>query len=224
MKTCDKIINFFNSLEPDSLPQNIEILDSYSNKEVKSILNIFYRKYFNDSKRRVLIFGINPGRLGGGLTGIPFTDPYNLIKECDIESGFPKKREMSSKFIYEMILSYGSLKNFYNKFFITSICPYGFIKDGKNLNYYDDNKLLKKWKQKIIHWIESQIKYIGISDVCVVIGKGKNINFFEMINKEYNFFKDVIVLPHPRWILQYKSKDKNIYISEYVNKLKNLKI
>ena len=224
MKTCDKIINFFNSLEPDSLPQNIEILDSYSNKEVKSILNIFYRKYFNDSKRRVLIFGINPGRLGGGLTGIPFTDPYNLIKECDIESGFPKKREMSSKFIYEMILSYGSLKNFYNKFFITSICPYGFIKDGKNLNYYDDNKLLKKWKQKIIHWIESQIKYIGISDVCVVIGKGKNINFFEMINKEYNFFKDVIVLPHPRWILQYRSKDKNIYISEYVNKLKNLEL
>ena len=224
MKTCDKIINFFNSLEPATLPQNIEILDPYHSKEVNSILFSFYNKYFNDSKRRVLIFGINPGRLGGGLTGIPFTDPYNLIKECDIESGFPKKREMSSKFIYEMILSYGSLKNFYNNFFITSICPYGFVRDGKNLNYYDDNELLKKWKNKIVLWIKSQIKTIGISDTCVVIGKGKNINFFEMINKEYNFFKDVIVLPHPRWILQYRSKDKNIYISEYVNKLKNLEL
>ena len=68
MKTCDKIINFFNSLEPASLPQNIEILDPYHSKEVNSILFSFYNKYFNDSKRRILIFGINPGRFGGGLT------------------------------------------------------------------------------------------------------------------------------------------------------------
>ena len=60
MKTCDKIINFFNSLEPATLPQNIEILDPYHSKEVNSILFSFYNKYFNDSKRRILIFGIKP--------------------------------------------------------------------------------------------------------------------------------------------------------------------
>ena len=45
MKTCDKIINFFNSLEPATLPQNIEILDPYHSKEVNSILFSFYNKY-----------------------------------------------------------------------------------------------------------------------------------------------------------------------------------
>jgi len=32
----------------------------------------FYHKYYNDYNSRLLILGINPGRFGGGLTGIPF--------------------------------------------------------------------------------------------------------------------------------------------------------
>ena len=222
MKTSAKIIKFFNNLVPASVPGKIEILDPYGNEEVHLIIQSFYKKYFNDSKRRILIFGINPGRFGGGLTGIPFTDPYNLKKNCGINSSFPKKKEMSSKFIYEMILSFGDIKSFYKKFFISSICPYGFVRNGKNLNYYDDLDLTKKWKSNIIKWIDFQIKHLSIRDYCIVIGKGKNQKFFEIINKEYKFFKEIIVLPHPRWILQYRSKDKNIYISEYVNKLKNL--
>ena len=224
MKTFLKIIEFYDDLEKLSTPGDISVLDPYTEPEIRNVYKKFYKKYFNDSKRRIIIFGINPGRFGGGITGIPFTDSFSLKNRCKIDSNIPVNKELSSKFVYEMIEEYGGVRKFYKIFFISSICPYGFTKDGKNLNYYDDNELLKKWKNKIVLWIKSQIKTIGTSDTCVVIGKGKNINFFEMINKEYNFFKDVIVLPHPRWILQYRSKNKNIYISEYVNKLKNLEL
>jgi hypothetical protein len=59
-------------------------------------------------------------------------------------------------------------------------------------------------------------------EFCIIIGKGKNEKFFEKINKEYKFFNEIISLPHPRWILQYRSKQKNIYMKEYINKLNNI--
>ena len=45
---------------------------------------------------------------------------------------------------------------------------------------------------------------------------------FELLNKEYKFFDEIIALPHPRWILQYKSKQKNFYIKTYINTLNKL--
>ena len=123
-----------------------------------------------------------------------------------------------------MIDAYGSIHQFYKKFFISSICPYGFTLNGKNINYYDDIKLFDKWKNKIVEWIRFQIEHIGLNKTCVIIGKGKNQKFFEMINKEYKFFNNFITLPHPRWILQYKMKMKKEYLDEYVTKLSNIKL
>jgi|TARA_B100001094_G_C18126315_1_gene769684 hypothetical protein len=222
MKTSLKIIDFYNNLEKDITPQNISILDPYSDNKVKEIYKIFYKKYFNDNKKRIILLGINPGRLGGGITGIPFTDSFNLQKKCGINSEFSQKKELSSKFIYEMIDVYGGVDLFYKKFFISSICPYGFTSNNKNLNYYDDTELLKIWKNKIISWLRHQVKYIVTNKICVIIGKGKNQKFFELLNKEYKFFNEIIALPHPRWILQYKSKEKNSYITEYTDTLNKL--
>jgi hypothetical protein len=42
------------------------------------ICSSFYQKYYADNKKRSLIIGINPGRFGAGVTGIPFTDPIRL--------------------------------------------------------------------------------------------------------------------------------------------------
>ena len=72
-----------------------------------------------------------------------------------------------------MIDAYGSIYQFYKKFFISSICPYGFTLNGKNINYYDDIKLFDKWKNKIVEWIRFQIEHIGLNKTCVIIGKGK---------------------------------------------------
>ena len=116
MKTSLKIIEFYNNLEKVSSDNKIEVLDPYKNPEVKEIYNSFYSKFFNDSDKRIILFGINPGRFGGGITGIPFTDPYNLFKYCGIESKFDQKKELSSKFIYDMINSYGGVENFIKNF------------------------------------------------------------------------------------------------------------
>jgi hypothetical protein len=45
-----------------------------------------------------------------------------------------------------------------------------------------------------------------------------------MINKEYKFFNHFITLPHPRWVLQYRMKNKKEYLEEYVNKLSKIKL
>ena len=223
MKTSLKIINFYDNLERISYKSKIEVLNPYIRPEVKKIYKAFYHKFFDDNKKRIILFGINPGRLGGGITGIPFTDPYNLKENCGIDSNFKIKKELSSKFIYEMIDAYGSIHLFYKKFFISSICPYGFTLNGKNINYYDDIKLFDKWKNKIVEWIRFQIEHIGLNKTCVIIGKGKNQKFFELLNKEYKFFDEIIALPHPRWILQYRSKHKNFYIENYIKTLKQIK-
>jgi len=222
MKTNLKIIKFYDSLEKVSFNKKIEVLDPYKNPEVKGIYKTFYSKFFNDNNKRIILFGINPGRFGGGITGIPFTDPYNLYNHCGIKSNFEQKKELSSRFIYDMIEEYGGADLFYKKFFISSICPYGFTSNGKNLNYYDDLNLFNKWKNNIIDWIHYQIENIASNKICIIIGKGKNQKFFELLNKEYKFFNEIIALPHPRWILQYRSKQKEDYIKQYVNTLKKI--
>ena len=224
MNTSDKIIKFYDNLRKVVTKNNIAVLDPYTNSSVKKIYRNFYNKYFDDTKKRIILFGINPGRLGGGITGIPFTDPYNLKVKCGINSDFNMKKELSSKFIYEMIEGYGGTNMFYKKFFISSICPYGFTLNGKNLNYYDDNDLFNKWKNQIVKWIRFQIENIGSNKTCIIIGKGKNQKFFEILNKEYKFFDEIIALPHPRWILQYRSKEKNLYIKNYIKSLKQMKL
>tara|TARA_A100001011_G_scaffold157798_1_gene166281 strand:+ start:101 stop:772 length:672 start_codon:yes stop_codon:yes gene_type:complete len=220
----ENFIKFIVNLKAESVPQSIQILDPYSNKESVRVTKLFYKKFFNDHNKRILLFGINPGRLGGGLTGIPFTDPYHLEKSCGISTKLDTKKELSSTFIYEMIDMYGGPKLFYEKFLVTSICPYGFTREGKNLNYYDEKRLEKKWRKKIIEWIETQKNLLSDNSCCVVIGKGKNQKFFEMINKEYKFFNHFITLPHPRWVLQYKMKNKNEYLEEYITKLSKIKL
>ena len=64
MKTFLKIIEFYDDLEKLSTPGDISVLDPYTEPEIRNVYKKFYKKYFNDSKRRIIIFGINPVFLG----------------------------------------------------------------------------------------------------------------------------------------------------------------
>jgi hypothetical protein len=93
-----KAINFFTNLKSlRNLPGNIKLLNPYKDEEVKIIVNGFYNRFFNDTNQRVFILGINPGRFGGGVTGIAFTDPIALEEYCGIKNSLIKKPELSSK-------------------------------------------------------------------------------------------------------------------------------
>lgn len=206
------------------LPDNIKILNPFrDNPEVNTISEAFYHKYYSDNKQRKIILGINPGRFGAGVTGVPFTDSKRLSEICGIHIESVSTHEPSSVFIYDVIDKYGGPEKFYGDYHIGSVCPLGFvIKNNKgnwvNCNYYDYHELLFAVKDFIIESLKKQISFNVDKEKCFVLGK-KNGIFFKKINEKEQLFKSVVVLEHPRYIVQYKSKEKEIYISNYLEKL-----
>ena len=225
MKTfADKIISFNKNVSFNGkLPGKVSIMNPFKeNKEAQRISSEFYRKFYNDHERRHIIFGINPGRFGAGITGVPFTDTKRLLSECGIE--FPGKptHEPSATFVYEVINLYGGANKFYSQFYIQSLCPLGFTitnELGKeiNYNYYDSKELTSCVYDFIIENIKKQISFGISTDVCFLFGTGKNEKFFSKLNEEFRFFKKIIPLEHPRFIMQYKSKSKSIYLRKYLD-------
>ena len=136
------------------------------------------------------MLGINPGRLGGGLTGISFTDPVALRTFCGIENEFGLKRELSSEFIYHVIEAYGGPEKFYHDFFISAICPLGFMKGTVNCNYYDDKKLQEAVTPFIRKTFQQQI----------AIGARKNvlISTSSLSKPDISFFMSQHFLPANR--------------------------
>ena len=221
MSFADKLIRFYTSFKPPVLPGNAEYLFPQREPEVVKIVEKFFNKFYNDDKPRRLILGINPGRFGAGTTGVNFTAPRQLKEFCGIEHGFKENQsELSAEFIYEMINAYGGVKKFYGYYFIGSVSPLGFVKNGLNLNYYDDKELLKAVRPFIIDCIKEQLSMGFKGDHCFCIGGDKNLKFLEKLNEEYHFFKSITPLPHPRFIMQYRRKQKEKYVQDYVNALR----
>jgi Domain of unknown function (DUF4918) len=217
-----KVLTYYRQIKDclPSLPKDITILDPYDNGQVKEVMHQFYEKYYDDDKVRKLILGINPGRLGAGTTGIPFTDPVRLVQECHVPCEF-KSYEPSSVFVYKMIHGFGGVEAFYNTFFISSVSPIGFTKGAKNFNYYDDPNVFKKLKPYLVHQMESLIKLPLDIDRVFCWGEGKNYQFISLLNKEFKWFKTIIPMPHPRYIMQYKQKQLESYIDRYLDLFAN---
>jgi hypothetical protein len=214
---ADNVIHFYKSIQPPSkLPKGIGILYPQQQKEVITIIGKFYKKYYFDNGKRTLIFGINPGRFGAGITGINFTAPKQLKECCGIDHPFKMQSELSAEFIYEAIKKYGGVEKFYKHFFISAISPLGYIKDGINLNYYDDKKLQEAVTPFVVDCINKQLKWNVNSEKCICIGGEKNYKFFNKLNEKHAWFKEIIPLAHPRFILQYRRKTKEIYLSQYM--------
>ncbi|RLD78190.1 MAG: DUF4918 domain-containing protein [Bacteroidetes bacterium] len=218
---CDKILNFYANVQINvKLPEGVDVMNPYGRDEVIEVVTTFYQKYYADTKHRTLILGINPGRFGAGITGIPFTDPVRLEDECKIKNSFDHKPELSSIFIYQMINAFGSIEAFYKQFYISSISPLGFIKDGKNMNYYDSKALQNVLYDFILESIQKQLNFGINREVCYSLGQGKNYKYLLALNKEHHFFKKVIPLAHPRYILQYKRKFVDDYLKSFLSEFR----
>lgn len=222
---ADKVIHFNQNIEfHGTLPKNIKMMNPFQeNKKVQEISRKFYKKFYDDNKSRGFIIGINPGRLGAGVTGIPFTDTKRLEEVCKIPIKGPSTHEPSSVFVYDLIERYGGPRKFYGDFYIHSICPLGFIEKNKkgnwiNCNYYDHEDLYISLKGFIIENMRKQISFGIDQKVVYVMGK-KNAKYVRKINDEEGFFEKIIELNHPRYIVQYKSKQKEQYFDNYLMKL-----
>ena len=223
MKTTgQKIIEFYDSMELNDLSEKgVGVLNPFVKPEVRDICNTFYNRFYNDTGKRFFLIGINPGRFGAGVTGLPFTDPILLEERVGIKNSFQKRKELSAVFIHEIIDAFGGLESFYNQFYFTSVSPLGFVKDGKNLNYYDIPSLQKELTPFIVNQMTRQVKQWGRTDVAFTIGKGQNHKALLKFNTQYNWFDKIIAIPHPRWVMQYRLKSKDLILDEIVEIMKS---
>ncbi len=228
MSFADSVISFNQSLRLDAhLPPGIRVMNPFTDPLVSKTAATFYRKYYDDDGPRHLILGINPGRFGAGATGIPFTDPKRLIEKCGIEFQGALLHEPSSVFVYDVIDAFGGLSEFYGRFYINSVCPLGFTSisiKGKevNYNYYDSPELTAAVYDFIIENIEKQIAMGVETDVCFCFGTGKNEAFLRKLNDKRKFFRKIVALEHPRFVMQYKAKSKQLYIDKYIAAFRQL--
>lgn len=215
-----QVLQFFATLKLSvPLPRGVQVLNPYQDNLVFELCQRFYTQYYSDAKPRTMIIGINPGRFGGGLTGIPFTDPIKLETICGIKNNLARKQELSSDYIYKMIEAFGGTNLFYKNFYFTSVSPLGFTKEGKNLNYYDDAKLTERLKPFMLACMRSQLDFGINTKIAYCLGEGDNYKFLTQFNEQYQFFEKIIPLAHPRFIMQYKRKSLNQYLDRYLKAL-----
>lgn len=225
----DKVVAFNKNLKfPGELPEGFSVLNPFfDNPETLEVMEKFYDKYYKDGNQRKFIIGINPSRHGAGVTGVPFTDTKRLKSHSGIEMKTAYTHEISSVYLHAVIDAFGGAEKFYSEFYINSPFPLAIIQNRKgkwlNANYYDDKSLFEAVKPFMISSIKEHLALGLDTSEVFVLGK-KNALFLEKINKDERFFDKMTVLPHPRYIQQYKSKEREMYIDQYLIALNKIKI
>ena len=217
---AQNLTRFYGNLTPPPhLPNNIQWLHPQQSPQVMQLASTFFQKFYNDKNKRALLLGINPGRFGAGLTGINFTASKQLKEACGIEHNLKMQTELSAEFMYEMIAQYGGPQTFYSRFFMGSVCPLGFVQGGKNINYYDDKALLQTVEPFIVENLQKLLSFGVQCEVCICIGGEKNFKYLSKLNSAHHFFKEIIPVAHPRFILQYRRKEKETFLDQYLQAL-----
>lgn len=219
---ADRVIRFNRNLSYiGDLPEGYQVVNPFlNNPETMYVMQQFYKKYYRDRNRRQFIIGINPSRHGAGVTGVPFTDTKRLESVCGISMESAYTHEISSVFMYDMIEAYGGVDRFYSRFYINSPFPLAIVRQAKagkwvNANYYDDPSLFSMVKEFMLKSLSVQIE-MGLDVSCVFVLGKKNAKFINDLNKGSRLFGEIKVLEHPRFIQQYKSKEKESYILKYL--------
>ena len=225
---ADKVIDFNLQIHySGKLPEGFMVMNPYmDNPETLLVMEQFYHKFYNDFHPRKFIVGINPSRHGAGVTGVPFTDTKRLESACGIKMCAAHTHEISSVFMYDMIAEFGGANEFYNQFYVNSPFPLAIIrktKEGKwlNANYYDDKNLFEMVKEFMIDSLKMHVSLGLDTSKVFVLGK-KNAEFIQKINNEVKLFEKIKILEHPRYIQQYKSKEKQLFIDKYILTLNDI--
>ncbi len=216
MKTfASRVLEYYTRLQPPNLRGlGVDALLPLRDREVLEVTETFYRTFFDDSRDRTYLIGINPGRFGGGVTGVPFTDPVSL-ERLGIPNAFSKRRELSAEFVEMLLERMGGAREFYRSHFIGAVSPIGFTRGGTNYNYYDDPRLLTRIKPFIVSGMHAQLAFGARRIHAIVLGTGKNYAFFNALNAEHRFFETVTPIEHPRFIMQYRRKQVPRFLDKY---------
>lgn len=208
---------------PPALPPGIEAHNPFREPAVQALAQRFATKFYADEQPRVALLGINPGRLGMGRTGVAFTDPTALHELCGIANDLPRGRpELSTQFVYRVVEALGGPAEFYRHFFLSSIYPLVLLNQGLNYNYYDSPTLINTLWPDLQRSLRQQVADFGLRhDVAVSLGK-RNGEFLTKLNKELGLFDKIVVLDHPRFLMQYRRRDLDANVAKYVETLGSL--
>ncbi|HZH95230.1 MAG TPA: DUF4918 domain-containing protein, partial [Flavisolibacter sp.] len=110
--------------------------------------------------------------------------------------------------------------SFYSSFFIGAVCPLGFVKGGKNINYYDDKELLQVVEPFIVDSMNQLLVPLLNREQCFCIGEEKNFKYLAKLNTAHGWFGKIVPLPHPRFIMQYRRRFVADYIHRYLELLR----
>lgn len=104
------------------------------------------------------------------------------------------------------------------------VCPIGIVKKNEkgnliNCNYYESKKLQSALTELIIKSLKIQNQFNIERSICYCIGSGENYQFLSLVNDRYYFFKEIVPLEHPRYIMQYNYKSKEQYLKKYLKEL-----
>ncbi|TPG63761.1 uracil-DNA glycosylase family protein [Hymenobacter nivis] len=218
---ADRLLRFLTTFPlPGALPGGVEALSPFREPAVQDLLGQFAHKFYADNRPRVAVLGINPGRLGMGRTGVAFTDPGALAEFCGIAHGLPRQRpEISTQFVYQVVAALGGPAAFYQHFYLGSVYPLVLLRNGLNYNYYDAPNLTKALWPDMQRSLRQQVNELGLrADVAISLGK-RNGLFFNKLNDELGLFKKIIVLDHPRYLMQYHRRELAANVARYVEAL-----
>lgn len=231
---AEQILQFNYNLSHESfdLPDGIKVINPFKDdpKElVSKVTTAFYQKYYDNTCTRRLILGSSPARRGSAVTGVPFADAKHLYSETGICIDKFHINQTSSEFMDEVIREYGGYKKFYTDFYMNFVFPLGLVRTNSkgneiNCNYYENKKLQDSLYSFILSSIRSQIDFGIDTSVCYCIGSGKNFNYLTKINDAHKLFNTIIPLEHPRFITQYNSKRKDMFVKKYIEALCKKKI
>ncbi len=153
-------------------------------------IEIFNKKFYGGNPPKTVLCGINPGKNGAGKTGVPFIDFTSLSKIMD---GVDRNdTERSAQFFYDVVKEIG-VSNFYNSFYVTNISWVGYIKDNKNLNYYD---LPLTAKQFVYDMFKCEMELLSPDTIISLSGAVKETIAELFINDDINIDAQ---LPHPNY-------------------------
>jgi len=117
------------TFEPLARSEGIEVLTGFLANWKR--IEAFYVRYYA-TKPSIVLCGINPGRYGAGLTGVPFLDFASLSKL--LPNVKRSDEEKSAQFFFQIVSHFGA-EDFFRTFYVTNVSWVGYEKDGKNCNY-----------------------------------------------------------------------------------------
>ncbi len=109
----------------------------------------------------------------------------------------------------------GRSKKFYRDFFVTTVFPLGFVKDGRNFNFLDHPAFLPVIRPFLIRLIETQLGIGARREAAILLGTGKIRRVLEDLNRECSFFKTVHAVEDPRFIMPYRRRKLRDFLRKY---------